>query len=54
MKLNEQILDGRLNSRLERTLHEATSGLSEGRIAPDHVFTTKEIIEKTNKTERRK
>lgn len=47
MKIYEQILDTKIRKAIEDTLEESQSGFRKGRSTQDHIFTVKQIIEKS-------
>lgn len=47
LKIYEKIIDTRLRTEIEDTLNETQSGFRRGRSTQDHVFTIKQVINKT-------
>lgn len=53
VKIYEQIINNRLKQKVEHTLEEVQSGFRPGRSIQDHIFTLRQIINKTNETGKR-
>lgn len=53
MKILEQIIDKRLRTTLESTLHESQSGFRKGRSTQDPIFSMKQLIQKASSEQKK-